>query len=182
MLSEKEITWEPIAVDLLRREHRGEEFLRINPNGKVPVLIDEGPPIHDSTIINEYLEEKYPDPPLTFSDPARRAEVRLWEDYGDRALLAPAEAIFIHNRGWRLFEDNKLHEFRDEIRSCLERLEQRLHDRQYLFDQFTLADVAFAPRAVMLEELGIEIPPDLRAVRGWIELLRSRKSICSLEK
>ena len=130
-------------MDLLKGEHRTEEFLRINPNGKVPVLISEGAIIYDSTIINEYLEEKHPRPPLTFSDPARRAEVRLWEDYADRAFLAPAEAIFIHNKGWRLFGDDQLRQHRDGIRTCLERLETRLRGRHYLMDQFTLGRCRF---------------------------------------
>jgi glutathione S-transferase len=182
VLSEKGISWEPVVVDLLKGEHRTKKFLRINPNGKVPVLISEGATIYDSTIINEYLEEKYPEPPLTFSDPAKRAEVRLWEDYADWAFLAPAEAIFIHHKGWRSFEDHKLRQFHDEIRSCLERLEKRLRDRPYLLDQFTLADIAFAPRVVMLEELGIRVSPDHKSLRAWIELLATRESICNLER
>ena len=181
MLSEKNVPWEPILVDLVKREHREPGFLSLSPYGKVPVLTDGAFVMYESTIINEYLEEVFPAPPLTFLDPARRAEVRMWEDYGDSAFLAPAEAIFIHQKGWRIFEEKELDRFRAELHQCLSRVEQRLEGREFLVDRFTLADIAFAPRAVMLEELGIEVGPKMNNVRAWVQRLKSRESIGTLE-
>jgi glutathione S-transferase len=54
--------------------------------------------IYKSTVVNEYLEDRFPEAALRPRDLLGRAEVRLWEDYGDNAFLAPAEAIFIHGK------------------------------------------------------------------------------------
>jgi glutathione S-transferase len=182
VLSEKRIPWDPVLVDLKRGEHRAPEFLSLNPNGKVPVLVDGDVLIYDSTIINEYLEEKFPDPPLTFSSPAERASVRMWEDYGDRFFLGPAEAIFIHQKGWRLFEAEKLDQFRREIRGCLERLEKQLQGREYLLDRFSLADIAFAPRMMALDQLEIAVPEPYGNLNRWIRRLGERESVARLER
>ena len=63
VLAEKELEYEKVFVDLRTGEHRqNAEFLKLNPYGKVPVLIDDEVVVYDSTIINEYLEEEYPHP------------------------------------------------------------------------------------------------------------------------
>jgi glutathione S-transferase len=98
-LAEKHLSWEPIHVNLRANEHKTPEFLALNPYGKVPVLLDQGAVIYESTVVNEYLEDRFPDPPLMPHDPLGRAEVRLWEDYGDNAFLGPAEGIFVHDKG-----------------------------------------------------------------------------------
>src|SRR5947199_1868069 len=59
VLAEKDLEYEKIFVDFRRQEQKTPEFLRLNPYGKVPVLIDEDEVIYDSTIINEYMEDEY---------------------------------------------------------------------------------------------------------------------------
>jgi len=145
-LSEKHIAWEPILVNLRADEHKTPRFLALNPYGKVPVLVDEGAVIYESTVVNEYLEDRFPELALLPRDPLGRAEVRLWEDYGDNAFLAPAEAIFVHDKGWRTFEPERLEQMRQEIRDVLARLEKQLGGRRFLVrDNFSLTFVS--PRA-----------------------------------
>ena len=62
---------------------RDEAFTRDNPRHEVPVLVDGDLRIFDSTIILEYLEDKYPEPPLLPRDPAERARIRMLEDVMD---------------------------------------------------------------------------------------------------
>src|SRR5574338_1133528 len=84
VLAEKELEYETVFVDLRTGEHRqNAEFLKLNPYGKVPVLIDDEVVVYDSTIINEYLEDEYPHPNLMPADSAARARVRTLEDYCD---------------------------------------------------------------------------------------------------
>ena len=64
VLAEKDLEYEKIFVDLRKQEQKLPEFLRLNPYGKVPVLVDEDEVVYDSTVINEYLEEEYPLPRL----------------------------------------------------------------------------------------------------------------------
>ncbi len=153
-LSEKHIAWEPIHVNLRADEHKTPRFLALNPYGKVPVLVDEGAVIYESTVVNEYLEDRFPEPALMPRDPLGRAEVRLWEDYGDNAFPAPAEAVFIHDKGWRTFKAERLEQMRQQIRDVLTRLEKQLEGRRFLVrDNFSLADICFAPRITILDRL-----------------------------
>jgi glutathione S-transferase len=181
-LSEKRIRWEPIHVNLRANEHKTPEFLALNPYGKVPVLLDDGAVIYESTVVNEYLEDRFPEPPLMPTDPLGRAEVRLWEDYGDNAFLGPAEGIFIHDKGWRTFEPEHLQRMREQIRDVLTRLEKHLEGKKFLVrDTFSLADVCFAPRITILEQLGVPLPSSHVKVRAWVERMRDRESTQGLE-
>ena len=64
VLAEKALTYDLINVDLIQHENRKPDFLRLNPFGRVPVLVDDDTTIYDSTIINEYLDDEYPEPPV----------------------------------------------------------------------------------------------------------------------
>lgn len=78
-LAEKRLPFEDIKLDLGKaKEHLRPEYLKLNPNGVVPTLVDDDDIIVDSSVICEYLEEKYPQVPLSPSDPAGRARMRAW--------------------------------------------------------------------------------------------------------
>src|SRR4029077_17886465 len=89
VLAEKDLEYEKVFVDLRKQEQKTPEFLRMNPYGKVPVLIDEDEVIYDSTIINEYLEEEYPLTRLMPEDSQGRAHVRLREYSRDTSSIPP---------------------------------------------------------------------------------------------
>lgn len=180
-LAEKKISWNPILVNLRAKEQRSPEFLALNPNGTVPVIRDGDTLVYDSTIINEYLEEQYPQPSLTYPDPPQRAKVRQWEDFGDNNFLRPAENIFIHLKGWRTFDGEQIHGFRQKIVESLTYVEKVLEGKEYLVDHFTYADISFAPRIIILDQLGISLPENLVNVRGWIDRLNKRPSLQNLE-
>ena len=74
VLAEKDMDCEVVTVDLQSGQHRQSEFLKLNPFGRVPVLVDEDCVIYDSTIINEYLDDEYPEP--AERDPERVAAER----------------------------------------------------------------------------------------------------------
>ena len=75
-LNLKEIDYELEPINLLKDEQRSEDYLRINPIGGVPALQDAGHTLTQSLAILEYLEERYPTPPLLPQAPAERARVR----------------------------------------------------------------------------------------------------------
>jgi glutathione S-transferase len=60
----------------------------LNPNGVVPTLVDDGVPIIESMLINEYVDEKFPDPPLRPTSPLGRARMRVWTKLADNYGLA----------------------------------------------------------------------------------------------
>ena len=67
-------------------KNKPKELLELNPYGKVPVLVDGDAVVYESAIINEYLEEKYPEVPLMPKDPLGRSRVRIWVDYCNTRL------------------------------------------------------------------------------------------------
>src|SRR2546427_2313928 len=91
VLAEKGLSYELAPIDIAQGEQRKRDFLRLNPFGRVPVLVDEDVTVYDSTIINEYLEDEYPEPPLipTIGESGLRARARLFEDFADTSFTPP---------------------------------------------------------------------------------------------
>lgn len=85
-LAEKGLPWESRFVDLMKLEHTTPEYLKLNPNGVVPTLVLNGVPIHESTLINEYLNEVFPEPALMPNNPVDRARARFWVKFEDDVL------------------------------------------------------------------------------------------------
>jgi glutathione S-transferase len=78
-LAEKKLPFEDIKLDIGKgKEHLKPDYLKLNPNGVVPTLVDDGAVIIDSSVICEYLDEKYPQVRLTPDDPVKRAAMRAW--------------------------------------------------------------------------------------------------------
>jgi glutathione S-transferase len=178
VLAEKDLEYERLHVDLHKGEQRAPAFLKLNPYGKVPVLIDEDIVIYDSTVINEYLDEEYPNPRLMPEDSAGRARVRLLEDFADNSFTPPAGMILteLHKpEGER--DAEKVRKYQSEIARILGRLEANLEGKEYLTSDFFLADVAFVPRILVLSQLGVELDARLQNVASWIGRLRERPSV-----
>jgi glutathione S-transferase len=85
-LVEKGLSWEARKVDLFKTEQYDPNYLKLNPKGVVPTLVHDGTPIIESTLICEYLDESFPDPPLMPKDPAARIRMRLWSKMVDEGL------------------------------------------------------------------------------------------------
>jgi len=181
VLAEKDLSFEIVPVDLKAGEQKRPEFLKLNPFGKVPVLIDDEMIIYDSTIINEYLEDEYPHPPLLPADSSVRARVRTFEDYADNAFI-PITGIIMNElrkpEGER--DAEKLANARQQVQRMLAVIDGSLAGRQWLAGNFSLADVAFAPRVVILPALGVEIDPEWKNVTSWAQRLNQRASIHDL--
>jgi glutathione S-transferase len=178
VLAEKDLEYETHMVDLKAGEQRTPEFLKLNPYGKVPVLIDDETVVYDSTIINEYLEDEYPIPQLLPDDSAGRAKARLLEDYCDNSFIPSADFVILQlNKPEAERDQERLKRYQLEIQRGLARLEGLLEGKEYLVGAFSLADVAFAPRVLVLPQLGVEVDPRLRNVTAWIERLRERASV-----
>jgi glutathione S-transferase len=82
-LAEKGLDWVERRVALDKFDNLRPGYLALNPNGVVPTLVHEGAVIIESSMINEYLDEVFPDTPLKPADPVRRADMRVWVKYED---------------------------------------------------------------------------------------------------
>ena len=75
-LAEKSLSWEGTVLSLRQFEHLSDEFLALNPDGLVPVLVHQGFVIRESSVINDYLDEVFPQPALSLPGPRGRARCR----------------------------------------------------------------------------------------------------------
>jgi len=181
VLWEKDLEFETVLVDLKAGEQKTPEFLKLNPYGKVPVLVDDETVVYDSTIINEYLEDEYPEPRLLPADSSLRARARLLEDYCDNSFIPSADFVLMQMAKPEAERDQeRLGRYRMEVQRGLNRLEAFLDGKDFLVGDFSLADIAFVPRVLILPKLGVEVDPRLRHVNGWIGRLRERPSVRNL--
>ena len=94
-LLEKGIAWQSVYVDLHRFEQHAEWFVAINPEGQVPVLDHDGVIITHTTVINEYLEDVFPDVPLRPRHPVAAARMRYWNKFVDEQVMN-----YVSMHGW----------------------------------------------------------------------------------
>lgn len=182
VLAEKELEFDSVTVDLAKGQQRSDEFRRLNPFGKVPVLVDEGSVVYESTIINEYLNDEYPHPPeLLPEDSGERARIRLLVDFADRAFTLPVMALEREAKATEK-DEARAAAARDAVAQALRMLDRELATREYLGEDFSLADVAFAPALLMLGQVGVTIDPALSNVTAWKARLLARPSIANLAK
>lgn len=128
------------------------DYRRLNPIGKIPLLDDEGTLLPESEIICEYLEERFPTPPLLPADPVARSQVRLISRCVDLYVLPPLSGILPQSRRPAADQDRGLIEENwQKIRKGLTSLEAFLGAGPFaLAGSFTLADCALVPAAFML--------------------------------
>ncbi len=95
-LKEKGLPFESRYVDLHKFEQHEPWFVAINPEGQVPVLDHDGVIITQSSVINEYLEDAFPDsPPLRPADPVGKARMRYWNKFVDEHVMN-----YVSMHGW----------------------------------------------------------------------------------
>ena len=87
-LAEKALEWTGHYLNLRTGDQHRPEYLALNPNGVVPTLVHDGRPVIESTVINEYIDDAFPDPPLRPADAAARARMRLWTKQLDEGVHA----------------------------------------------------------------------------------------------
>jgi RNA polymerase-associated protein len=164
VLAEKGIAYDPVEIDL---DDRPALLYAKNPLGKVPVLEEEdGLVLPESVVIMEYLEQRFPDPPLWPADPAQRALGRLLVERFDR-LGDPYYAL---RRG----EDAA----RVELGRRLGELDAVLEAQPFLSGAaYGLADVAYVPWILRAQaQLGVDLAP-YAALGRWLEGLQRRAAI-----
>ena len=178
VLYEKNLPYETFPVDLVKKEQKKPEFLQMNPYGKVPVLVDGDTILYESCIINEYLEDKYPSPPLLPKDPGQRAKIRIGIDYGVNGTYGSYEKL--RNEMLKLENERDaavLTQARSELKGLLQRFEDQIGDKPYLAGDFSLLDVAVIPRFLRLGVWGALVGPGLPRLVSWLERIKTRSSI-----
>jgi len=178
VLAEKNLPYDIAPIDLRAHEQKTPEYLKLNPYGKVPVLTDDATVLYESLIINEYLDEKYSNPPLMPKDPAKRAKARILVDYGMAHFDAPYQRLRME-----LMKDAKeqnqqvIATAKAELKKLLQRLEDEIGEQQFLLGDFSLVDADLLPRFTRLEGFGVLPDPSLPRLGKYLERVKTRPSV-----
>lgn len=166
VLDEKHVPVETVAIDL---SDRPAWLYEKNPSGKVPVLEEDGWLLAESAVIDEYLNERYPEPPLLPDDPAERAFTRLLVFRFDEYLGAPYYAVRRNEAGAE-----------EHLERALRHLDGLVASMPYLTGRsFGLADVAYAPWLLRLRDtLGVSLD-EHHALEEWLARLGERPSVAA---
>lgn len=140
ILYEKGLSFQLTMIDL---SDKPDWFLEISPRGKVPVLLVDDEPIFESYVINELLEEMYPEPQLFPDDPLDRAKARSWIVFNNDVLMKHAASL------WFADDDKAASEAAESLREAFGKVEEHLSKRDsgeyFLGEQFGLVDAVYAP-------------------------------------
>jgi glutathione S-transferase len=165
VLAEKQVEFETVEIDLSARP---DWLYEKNPSGRVPVLEEDGWPLPESAVIMEFLEERYPEPPLLPADPAERAFVRLLVLRADE-LTDPYYALRRGEEGAR-----------GRLAAALAKLDRALDGRPFLGGvEYGLADVALVPWLLRARDM-LGVPLDgFPALADWLARLEPRPAIAA---
>jgi len=168
VLAEKAVPFETVIVDL---DERPWWIYDLNASGRVPVLDDDGFVLPESRVLIEYLEERFPEPPLLAADPLARAHVRLLLERFNENL---GDAYY------GLRRERSSGPARDALEAALDALDDVVARQPYLSGRaYGLADCAYVPW-LFRAEAGLDL--DVRARPGlaaWLERLEKRPAIAA---
>lgn len=182
-LREKGLPFQRIMVPFNQTtgyDPRHPEVMALNPKGQVPILTDCGLVLYDSTVILEYLEEAYPQPPLLPATPVERARCRLNELYADEILLAALKPLMHRtgppspDRSRRAAQEADALIAEDLLAGHYAVLDQRLAGREYFGGMVSSADIALFMAVLFSLRLGGPTLDDHRDLSDWFARLKSR--------
>ena len=186
VLTEKQVAYELVATNPFDKSG---DFLRRSPLGRIPALDDEeGRSLADSTVISEYLEERFPTPPLFPRDPYDRARVRWFDEYADGGMAPSLTAKIFFQRviNAKLMrktpDDAIVRSGLADLPTYLGYLERELGRNEYLVaNTFTLADVSVACQLVNLGHAGVQIDASKQpALAEWFARVAARPTLAAL--
>ena len=174
------IALEIVDVDLRKGENRSETFLALNPNGKVPVLVDDDLVLWESRAINTYLASLRSEQGLYPEDPRKRAIVDQWS-YWQAIHLGPAIQRVVFERllkskfGMGEPDEKALEGSLKDIAQFLAVLDANLCDQDWVAGELSIADFAVASTFVYRKgsNISLERAPH---VSTWIDRLEARPS------
>jgi stringent starvation protein A len=155
VLAAKGVTHDLVVVDLVRPP---EDLLDLNPYQTVPTLVDRDLSLYDVNVIIEYLDERYPHPPLLPVDPLGRARVRLGVKRIEKDWLSLSDAI--HN-GSKAAAETARKALRDGLIASLPVFKA---SKFFLNAEMSIADIALAPLVWRLNALGVALPKEAHSV------------------
>jgi len=167
VLHEKGIGADVISID---PSEPPEDIMELSPYGRAPVMVDRDLVLYDSRIIMEYLDERFPHPPLHRMDPVSRAQARMLVHRVDRDWYSLVDEIETGG-------EKKAARARRQLREALTASAPIFEAKPYFMsEEFSLVDCCLAPLLWRLSAMGIDLPKRAQAVRVYADRLFERKS------
>lgn len=179
-LLEKKLDFTLIEIDIFNRPAW---FAAISPYGKVPVLRHADATVHESSIINQYLDEAFPEPALMPETPALRAQARIWMDYCETRFLPAVHKLMSEadDGDRRTANNEKLAEVLRHIEH--EGLRKNSPGPWFCGSRFSLVDIQFAPFMerfdTYVQLAGAALPAGCDRLRDWQAALQTRPAIAA---
>lgn len=166
VLAEKDIN---VEINYVRNDERPEELAELNPYNSVLTLIDRDLVLYDAQIIMEYLDERFPHPPLMPVDPVSRANNRQLRYRIMRDLYAQLEDLAGGND---IAAANAKRSIRDHLTAIAPAFSQKPF---FLSDEFSLVDCCLGPLLWRIESYGIKLPNSAKAINQYAERIFARE-------
>ena len=167
VLAEKGITVEIVEVD---NNHKPEDLIDLNPYNTVPTLVDRELVLYDPRAIMEYLDERFPHPPLMPVDPVSRARTRLALYRIEHDWYDLTQAL--ESRGEKTASKARK-QLRDSLTSSAEVFAAKPF---FLSDEFSLVDASVLPILWRLQHYEVELPRQAKAVLDYANRMFERES------
>ncbi|MGD9591655.1 MAG: glutathione S-transferase N-terminal domain-containing protein [Candidatus Berkiella sp.] len=169
VLAEKGVTFDLYEIDV---DAQVEALLEINPYNTVPTLVDRDLVLYESEIIMEYLDERFPHPPLMPVYPVARARSRLMLHRVNRDWYTLMNKILDKHTS-----PEKQQEYRKALYESIVAVSPMFKEMPFfLSEEFSLVDCAIAPLLWRLKMMGIALPPEAKAVQEYAKRLFDREA------
>lgn len=167
VLAEKNVSYE---VNIIGPGELPEDLIDLNPYNSVPTLVDRDLVLYDSRVVMEYLDERFPHPPLMPVDPVSRARTRLMLHRIDHDWYSLLDNLGSEEEATK---EQAIKEFQNSLASIEPILEAMPY---FMSNEFSMIDCSIAPLMWRLGEYGVEIPAQARSVKAYAERLFERES------
>ena len=170
VLAEKDIS---VEINYIKDDERPQELVELNPYNTVLTLIDRDLVLYDSEIIMEYLDERFPHPPLMPVDPVTRASNRQYRYRVRKDLYSEVMAIYGQDE---IAAANARKNLRDNLTAISPIFTQKPY---FMSDEYSLVDCCLAPLLWRLPEYDIKLPPTAKPLLEYADRLFEREAFQS---
>lgn len=167
VLGEKDLVFK---IEEVLSGHNNEDLIALNPNNTTPTFVDRNLVLYESRVIMEYLDERFPHPPLMPVDPVIRAKTRMVLHYIEKDLYGLLDDVKSSGEKKSSAAKQKLKE------NLLLSLDFIQGKKYFLSDDFSIIDCSMAPILWRLPEFGIELPKSAKPIIKYSERLFQRSS------
>ena len=181
-LNEKGIDIATEQIDIMKGEHKKDDYKKMSPLSQVPTLeLDDGTYITESIAICRYFEALHPEPNLLGNDPKEIAIVEMWQRRIELLLMMGIANTYRHGHPAMAALENQVKEWseasRPRVIKMLHWLDKQMENKEYIcLDRYTIADISALVCFDFAKWPQIDIPDDCKNLKSYYERLNSRPS------